>query len=218
MRLVLLAVVLLSACDGCGPRVRSGGYATQVDEIKYEATLRLAVLCPNGKVSLGTGVAVAPKVVLTAKHVVTCGDLGDALQILAKTNRGTFHDLALVKHLKDGDVSVLVSADAAFPVYGQLGDYHLQIGQSVCVVANDNDTNYLLSKCSQLSRVEHPWIVFGAHVVPGNSGAAVWDAAGRVIGIVSGGDWSPGREYELVATGASAFAGEVQSEMPAWMN
>ena len=216
---ILATMFLFGSCasppaPGVVPAPR--GYASEIDRLEYEASVRLMVVCPDMSPRAGSGIAVSARHVITARHVIDCDGEGPR-QILARLAGGS-SVLAGVERVLVGpaaDAALLVAEGFAAPFRGAVGVLELdapRIGARVCVIAGGSSPSQSLRECGYVAGVWESLIAISTRIVPGNSGAAAWDDRGRAIGIVTSGEWREGKEQYGVVLRASALAELVPSE------
>lgn len=155
---------------------------------QYEAGVIVAVSCgqeldePFSPIQTGSGVIVAGTRVITALHVVTC-PLGLAVQVKVDPGDGTMRDAVVELTAPTRDVArLVVSADLSqwfTPV--AVGPTPLR-GERVCWAAWRPRPTY---RCATVEWTNPEWVVVDGFVEQGNSGAGLYDAAGRLVGVMA---------------------------------
>lgn len=163
------------------------GPPTRYPAKQYDALVQVLTVCPDGKVGTGSGVLVAPDVVLTAKHVVTCMPLPPfeiytpPAKVFVKFteeegSEGVVeielpqHDVARIR-LKEGTTKYFTPISIG-PKPG--------IGDRVCEVSAVPRTTY---RCGVV-QPDGEYIGLDFMVEHGNSGSALYNGAGQLVGIV----------------------------------
>lgn len=204
----LLALVVAS-CGACAGWMRPNASAPGIGRV-LTSSARVRVLCDGKLVGYGSGVAVGYRHVLTARHVArACAS--------AATFEVVFDDGSIRAAMVDADApeSVDVSRlvlDGVRRSWAWVARYRPRRGQRVWVYAGDGKMDSAHEwafhlKQGWITHVEDYVIVVGIHAVPGNSGAAVFDDEGRVLGILVGGSWDPNQEFYLAAWRPTAWRG-----------
>jgi hypothetical protein len=203
MKSLLIALAFLASCGGI---FRSPLYTNPVDETMYEASVRIQVQCEEGTY-MGSGVAIDGTHVITARHVVTC-DIGEPMTILVKLRNGMRIFMDLKAHAAEGrDISLLEAPDPGYSYFttAEIRQDPPKIGEMSCVVSGQLWDEYSLRKCGAVGMVTDQYIVSSFHAVPGNSGSGLYDADGRIIGILVMGKWAPQAENFAISEVTSGF-------------
>lgn len=117
-----------------------------------------------------SGTAIARHVVLTATHCFDDGAKLDARHVLKRIDDGADHTLLIVSDAFDAGAVI-----AAMP--GR--------GDQVYIVGNPGDLRGLYAEGTVAGRHQDN-ILLNLPIFYGDSGAAVFDHAGRIVGVVSG--------------------------------
>lgn len=210
MRYLCLAFAFV-ACT-CASTLR--GYQSEADRIEYEASLRIIVDCPAGQ-QVGSGVAITPRHVITAKHVVECM-FGTSTKIIARTRHGASLEMALDKISIDEDIArlVVVGTGEPFHVYASVSLTKPKTGEKVCAVGGDGPAVHSIRKCADIATVTDTYIVMPIGAVPGNSGSGLFNGAGEIVGILTRGRWEPSGEKLGLAIRATSW----QDLVPLWVD
>lgn len=187
-RLVLLAVVVpvavaAATCASCvAPHIPRVTGPAETPRQQEEGAVDINVTCPDGKKYAGSGVVVGRQEVVTAAHVVTCdeGRSPTMVQVDA-TGHGVW--LAAVP-----DVMLPTRDIARIHVLGDLSKwYHPltlapdpDIGDELCEAAVEPRWDY---RCGKVESVSDTNVRISMVIEPGNSGAAVYDVEGRLVGL-----------------------------------
>jgi serine protease Do len=137
--------------------------------------------------SVGSGVFVAPDLVLTNAHVLC--PAGEAIQVGLSDERTFSGDVARRDDALDlALVKVAVAGASVTPLpLGDVGD--VAVGDNVTIVGSPVGLDFSVQEgtLSSLQRSSNgvAYLQLDAKVSPGNSGGPVVDAQGRVVGIVS---------------------------------
>ncbi len=159
MRLLALLLTLLAGCSGCA--------SVPLEQV-HGATLRADF--DNGVCS---ATAVGSTTVLIATHCLKDGTL--------KTLGG--RDVKILGRRDDGKDHSLIRLNIAFDHWARFGVYPA-IGQDVFYYGNPLGLADVLRKGYIAAYVEGEFLI-DIEGAPGDSGAAVFDSEGRVIGVIS---------------------------------
>ncbi len=182
MRLALLILAFLTAFS-C-----THSPATRYPAKQYDALVKLVVTCPGGGRGAGTGVLVAPDVILTAQHVVTCMPLPPyPLYVAPEKIEVFFTDTESTEgtvevELSQHDVARVKLATGAPQYFSPISiGPKPGIGDRVCEVSAVPRTTY---RCGVVQPETGPYIGLDFMVEHGNSGSALYNSAGQLVGIV----------------------------------
>lgn len=214
---VLSFLVAFFVAAGCGraPLRSSGGYATTPHQVMFGSSLRVVASCWDGRRTAGSGVAISPRHALTARHVLfACG--GEPPLILAIPRGGRAVEMVIDDAVPGADVVrlVVVGTRSPFRAHARLSTARPRVGDEVCTVASDGASGMPLMKCARVSLVEGSSLVAAVDLVPGNSGAPAFDAAGDVIGIWTNAQQAPGTSPLGVAAMTGSWRRLAVSELP----
>lgn len=218
-----LVVLVASTCNGCAHVPVGGEYRPGLDlvTLEYEQAVRLEVDCvypaplagspaetlvnmlgglPKG--GYGSGVAVGPGAVVTARHVVDCdfelpfgmGTLnGNPMMIKGTTWHGTSFELVVQEEGADGadDFALLVATSGGEPFshWAVPRQTNPHKGETVCVMAA---YPWFQRSCGEAGVPDKDegdawmglgYVVYDAHSDPGNSGSGVYDSRGWLVAI-----------------------------------
>lgn len=182
----------------------------KVDELTYGASVRIVVICANDDVFGGSGVAISPTQVLTAKHVVSeCVPKA----IGTRSSDGTIREVVVDKLSDTVDVArlIIVEGTKPFQFIAKIDTDERRIGEKLCSIGGGSLETYNIRKCGDVAEVGDTTFVTSEMPVPGNSGSGVFDVNGHVVGILIQGSWNPSQEKFMVAVRASAFKDLVAS-------
>jgi len=175
--------LVMATCISCisyAPPVRS-------PVLQQNAGVKIRVKCPDGNY-VGSGVIVGRDRLLTAEHVVSCSNKNLPSQILVDPGDGVPRNAVIEVLVPNADIArLLVDAD--------LSEYNSpivigprpQIGDTVCEVAGMPRWTYRCFTAQVWTRLtgeEADIYMDGMMVEFGNSGSGLYDAEGRLVGIV----------------------------------
>lgn len=177
--------LVLGTCAGCvGARVRMSTTEPQ----QRDRAVRVQVWCGEMTHS-GSGVIVDNTRVMTAAHVGGC--LGGT--ILVTRSNGKQHRMRLEAFAARADLARLVIADGTTFDLPRLRIAGVWPGERVCIIAAAPER---VMSCGVVDKItdepEHlpdavlpPGMIYhDAVTIPGNSGSALYDSRGRLVGIV----------------------------------
>ena len=189
---VVTALVLAAAVASCWscashiPPAARGRTAPQM----HHSTVTIRTFC-GGKFHGGSGVVVSPNRVLTAAHVVTCenadGIKSQASDVRVNPGDGQWRPAKIVAYAMTPDVAALVveGIDRYGDIPVTLGPIP-GLGERVC--ASTGSMPRYAIKCGFVQprddQEEAGDIEMDATIEPGNSGSGLYDASGRLVGIV----------------------------------
>lgn len=199
-----LAFLLFLVTLGCSSCAHAQAFHTTRDRQEYGSVVSILSACADGARG-GTGVAITSQHIITAKHVVYCDDTNTvrAAAIAASLNDNNDQVALMVDVLLDeGDAVRLKIATEGifFPEFSPVLPRRLTTGEEVCTIVRGWH-----KKCGFVSRQQGGLIWIPMRVVRGNSGAPLYDAHGRVRGIVIGGNLLK-PEDDFLTLGLSATA------------
>lgn len=182
-----LTMVLLATCGSCG-RDAPPTYPRARDE-QDSSAVELRVLCLTGSPFEGTfgaeprggsGFMISGRRVLTAKHMVACDmpptifvQLADGRVFRATVDK-TWGERDVARLLLIGDAGAFRAPRVATA----------NVGEPACGVTAVPERGH---NCGDVEQVMPDQITFGGMVWHGNSGSALYDLRGNVVGIVTGG-------------------------------
>lgn len=176
------ALVVASSSVGCA--ARGPNYSrTRSPHVQNLNAVAITVMCDDASTFIGTGVAVGPRQVLTAAHVVNA--CGKEPLIVMVEHAGETYLADIDATAPRADVARIEILLGSLPL-----DHPVSIGPTpltdakVCVTARNP---YTMRRCGVVEYVsdEAHGIRFDVVVEPGNSGSALYDAQGRLVGIVT---------------------------------
>lgn len=176
-----IALMLWAACFP-RPAVRSPRL-TPAEQLGRATAIQVICVDATGNVSqwAGSAVVIGPSTLITAHHVVDC-DMG---AIFAMAEDGTAVALDVEATAPAYDVARAVVADGAvaWPSAGTVGLGPIPgVGDAVCLAPRLPSH---IRRCGQVGAVSTHSIAHDAFTEPGNSGGGVWDAEGRLAGIIT---------------------------------
>lgn len=158
---------------------------------------------------LCSATAIGPQALLTATH---CELSTDALFIQGEDGQAV-RELSVIKRIRDGnDHTIMFVSGGTFPSFSAVEfDYQFQIGENIFIIGNPATFKQLVRKgCiaglgqgESSSIMDQPLleVFLDLRVGEGDSGAAVYNNIGKVIGVVTGievrGSTEKGSEYSI---------------------
>lgn len=201
MRHLAFLSLLMTACSSCAGTLPAIEIPLEVRD--YQVSYRVSTTCLLGG-SAGSAVAVGPRHLLTAKHVVDCPDGLEPIQLLIVAMDGTQLEVKVDLLPKDDtDAARLVLLEGSLDSWASVSSREPPLGEEVCIIGGDQPSTLGMRKCGYVAPSISGYLTVALHVVPGNSGGPAFDAYGRVLGIVSKGSWEASREnYVLLVPGS----------------
>ena len=159
-------------------------HRTASDQV--EATVAIRESCPDGKVYDGSGVIVGHSRVVTAAHVINCEtkepNTIEAKSIEVDPGDGHYYPAHAVHVFSLRDVATLqVDRDLSpwLSLY-EVGPIP-QPGERVCESAAFPRETY---RCGVVEAANRSWFMVSMFTEFGNSGSGVYDADGRLVGVL----------------------------------
>jgi S1-C subfamily serine protease len=179
-------IVLSIGCCGPGLRAatpRSGEARTPAEQASAAATVTTICVLPDGRMGMGAGsaVLVSDRVALTAAHVIDCPAESQRTVVLEFPGNARKVEVTVVDF--EGDIARLTLAEPIAGPDAQVGPMP-EIDDRICLVTavptRERRCGDVQSYSTPPGNVRH-----GAITSPGNSGSGVYDARGRLVGIVT---------------------------------
>jgi S1-C subfamily serine protease len=202
---LLVLVALQLSC--AGPQ-RVGVARQPTERANYALEVRTVCTTMEG-ITIGGGSAtlVAPGQALTAWHVTDC-DGAALVMVLSKGRRFRAH---VVREWRDHDMAMLRIDDGGMLPAPRIALAPPKLNERVCTQVGYPQPG---SSCGQIEMIfpkecpDKQWcrsIMFAAVVIPGNSGGALYNENGELVGVVTGGTFLLGNPL------GKAFASDVWS-------
>lgn len=211
--LVVLGAIAPMACSGgCIPQAHltHTGADTIAVQIVMQSSVRILADCDgDGDLDgFASGVAVSPRHILTARHVAEgCGRISrapDMAQFWAYTWDARRIPIVVDMLARDPEVDaarfVVDGGSDPFAVWALPALYLPATGQRVYQYTGDGTFDPPFHwKEGVISGARGQQLDISIHGVPGNSGSAVFDVNGNILGILWGGRWHSGLEFAIGA-------------------
>lgn len=154
-----------------------------MSERRYRAVVRVATPC-----GFGTGIAVSPYDVITAKHVAVC-NVSDAMIVYSWEDT---YEARIASLHPTKDVARLRLKEP-IPFYLPVRKSPVRVGEKICYMGGNvlhrvdqNGPIRLVTKCGEMNLYDNDGdIWYSIHTVKGNSGGPLFDSQWRVVGIVA---------------------------------
>lgn len=183
MRFATCLLALVAACQPV-PNVKHPT-AQELAKAAILNSVGLAAQCSDGSLQFGSGTAIGPGTVLTARHVLTCDDGAPVAVMVEFTSAdGTKQAMATgLQGLSNGgelqDAALVTVAGDPFAYVARQGSAP-GLGDTVCL--NAYIPRHFFA-CSQVAEVRGFEADHAQAVYPGNSGGGVYDDQGYLVGI-----------------------------------
>lgn len=209
--LACLTILVGVACSGAlahapvSPDYRPGNELRNALASSY----RIRIYCGEELAGYGSGVAIDNRHVLTARHVVEAcleSDTPDMEWFELVDYNGRVYEAALDRKASDEEIDVarlVVNGAAEFPTWAPIATAPPNVLDRVFLLAGDGsmDRGYgrFFPKDGYVSGIIRDQLVVSIHGVPGNSGSAIFDVHGQVVGILHSGRWDASKEFFVFA-------------------
>ncbi len=130
--------------------------------------------------------AVADNVVLTATHCLA--NKGDAMNVV---NLDYEHAVYIKVRVDDGDDNSLLLTNGRFPHHTKISTRPINRGDEIFIFGNPGELRNMYRKgeimgmCPDANPMVSPWILADMNIGKGDSGSAIFNNYGEVIGTVS---------------------------------
>jgi S1-C subfamily serine protease len=187
------AVIAACACAHQAASSRPGAsYASVGARVAVETSYRVIVTCAGTELGYGSAVAVSPDTLVTARHVVDA-ECPVEPTFAALSSRGVEIVVRVGRRHETADLATLVSPGPIFPRWAAIAtgptplgaELHANVGGSVDRDAVGWSFCYKVLHADRYTMVRGTRVIYlSGPVVAGNSGGAVIDAGGAVVGII----------------------------------
>ena len=188
MRFSLLLLLLMTACTSCAVFPSVVG---QTPREQHNAMVLIKKTCANGAIGLGTGLMVSEDRVLTARHVIQCeilpgvpvyqepervdvyGSPEDFAEAEVELELNEKYDIARLK-LVNKNLAKFFTPVRVAPMP--------EVGEKICEVSAVPRPTY---RCGEAQNPLYGKLMIGFPIERGNSGSAVFNDRGELVGIVT---------------------------------
>lgn len=211
-----VALAFVTSCAGPAGAADPGSvvpvhFETSGIERMTAAAVRIRVYCNGELAGYGSGTAIGPRHLVTARHLLRMCEDG---RFTAQFDSGMRYEISLVAGASNEDVDAALFANVErddFKNWAQLAGYQPRRGQQVFFYTGDGwiDTDGewpFQIKEGRVSFVRAGTMVVSTHGVPGNSGCGVFDADGALLGVLWGGRWDARTEFYIEAFRPQAWS------------
>lgn len=196
--LALVAVFVLSTCAGCAIG-RQSIPPTRTPGEERASTVQISVRCSNFPPDIaawGSGVVVSKTEVLTAAHVVDCivrdpktgldVSHGKLLAIVASQPDAIGRPMKVVTSFVAADVArIAIADDGEFYDVSPVRLASVDLHDLVCVSTGVPRRDIRCGVVEELFNAPGHDLAISIPSYPGNSGSGLYDARGRLVGIVT---------------------------------
>ncbi len=175
--IVLVAIIMLTSCAAEPAPI---GWPPAMGS-RYDAIFRIMAVCPDTGGRTGSAFTIGPRLLVTAAHVVTCGDGTTASDVqVGSDDDDSPSAVRVIARSREDDVAIISLPKS---VHAWLGVSRVEpdTGDLVCALTRER-----LTKCGYVFPSGHRRVLAaGIRGVPGNSGAPLLDSHGQVVGVLS---------------------------------
>lgn len=199
--LTFLLFLCLTACSSCAT-VGPGQYRYELVK-QYYSTVFVATFCNDPEIpsKYGSGVVISHTQVVTAAHVVSCPS-GPPKRITVE-NLGKLYETRLDDFLPEIDIAS-IRVKGNFVTYSPTTRNYPRVGDEVCTV-----TNMSVRKCGYVIKSEKDTLTIAMKAVRGNSGSAIYNSRGEVVGILVAGTMNFDIEAVTFAVPTELWVGQI---------
>lgn len=191
--------LFIAACSSCAYPPPHPRYANYQAQVMTESALRIIVKCDGAPIGVGSGVAISPSRVLTARHVaeIKPTDCAGVISFVGLLYDGRTVPLSVEHYAANNvDAARMKTGTPMFTVYARPASGVPMIGDYICTMSGGGPDGAwygellwfqpFLMKCGIVSQVTDSIVVAGGwNPVGGNSGSGMFDVRGRLVGILT---------------------------------
>ncbi|MEK7180501.1 MAG: trypsin-like peptidase domain-containing protein [Patescibacteria group bacterium] len=202
-----LALLSLLACsESCLPPPTAREFSDTADARwrLYASTVRIMIQCADGSGGWGSGVAVSPRHVLTARHVIDACE-GEPWVITASLYDRKASAEMVVERISDTTDAarlVVVGLEEPFRYWADAAATDARAGDLVCASAFDPD--FFIFQCGYVTGAYDSIVFLGFRIVGGNSGGPIF-RNGQLVALVVARSINPARQHIGMAVPLSAW-------------
>lgn len=199
LSILALLVITSMTCGGCAHAIKAS-QAARTTEDERTLTVQISVRCENfpaGAEVWGSGAVISPTEILTAAHVVDCqipdpktgqpvGPSGKPTRILVSQPDHIGRPMRLIVSFVTNDLARLrIADDGEFYGFAPARIAGVKQGDVVCVSTGVPRRDVRCGLVEEKTTRQSGDVSISMPGYPGNSGSAVYDLKGRLVGVLT---------------------------------